>query len=166
MYRTIQDFVKSWTEESASTLKLFKNLKDDSLNHLAYEGGRTIGDIAWHIVVTAGEMPKSAGLEAVTPTEHEDTPVQVQTYLDTYLKASKNVIDEVGTKWNDAMLDEEIELYGEKWKRGYLLDALIKHQAHHRGQLMILMRQANLNVIGVYGPSKEEWASYGMPAQK
>ena len=41
---------------------------------------------------------------------------------------------------------------------------LIQHQAHHRGQLTVLMRQADLKVPGVYGPSKEEWEV--MNAQK
>ena len=31
--------------------------------------------------------------------------------------------------------------------------------------LYVLMRQAGLAVPGVYGPSKEEWGAYGMPAQ-
>jgi hypothetical protein len=29
-----------------------------------------------------------------------------------------------------------------------------------------LMRQAGLKVPGVYGPSREEWSQFGMPAQE
>jgi hypothetical protein len=29
----------------------------------------------------------------------------------------------------------------------------------------VLMRQAGLNVPGVYGPSREEWTAYNMPTQ-
>jgi len=36
------------------------------------------------------------------------------------------------------------------------------HQAHHRGQMTVLMRQAGMKVPGVYGPSKEEWSAFGM----
>jgi uncharacterized damage-inducible protein DinB len=43
---------------------------------------------------------------------------------------------------------------------------LIQHQAHHRGQMTVLMRQAGLPVPGIYGPSKEEWANFGMEAPK
>jgi len=28
------------------------------------------------------------------------------------------------------------------------------------------MRQAGLKVPGIYGPSKEEWETYGMPVQE
>ena len=57
-------------------------------------------------------------------------------------------------------------MYGETWKRGRTLGALVNHQIHHRGQMTVLMRQAGLEVPGVYGPAKEEWGAYGMPAQE
>ena len=53
-------------------------------------------------------------------------------------------------------------MYGEKWPRGLSLQVLVVHQAHHRGQMTVLMRQAGLEVPGVYGPSREEWTAYGM----
>jgi len=46
-----------------------------------------------------------------------------------------------------------------------VLVSLITHQAHHRGQMTVLMRQAGLKVPGVYGPAREEWAAMGMPPQ-
>jgi uncharacterized damage-inducible protein DinB len=56
----------------------------------------------------------------------------------------------------------EDDMYGERWPRGFTLFALVAHQAHHRGQMTVLMRQAGLQVPGVYGPSLEEWTTYGM----
>ena len=64
--------------------------------------------------------------------------------------------------WSDATLEVEDEMYGQKWPRGSTLQALIVHQAHHRGQMTVLMRQAGLKVPGVYGPAREEWTAYGM----
>jgi len=57
-------------------------------------------------------------------------------------------------------------MYGEKWTRGQSLLALMAHEIHHRAQMTVLMRQAGLKVPGVYGPAREEWAAYGMPAQE
>jgi uncharacterized damage-inducible protein DinB len=39
------------------------------------------------------------------------------------------------------MLDESIPMYGEPWKRGFVLSALIGHQTHHRAQMTVLMRR-------------------------
>lgn len=32
--------------------------------------------------------------------------------------------------------------------------------------MTVLMRQAGLTVPGIYGPAKEEWATFGMEAPK
>jgi hypothetical protein len=48
--------------------------------------------------------------------------------------------------------------------RGQTLLYMIFHQAHHRGQITVLMRQAGLKVVGIYSPAQEEWAEQGMPA--
>ena len=56
-------------------------------------------------------------------------------------------------------------MYGMNWTRGYALLAMTKHRAHHRGQMTVLMRQAELPVVGIYGPAREEWAAKGLPPQ-
>jgi uncharacterized damage-inducible protein DinB len=57
-------------------------------------------------------------------------------------------------------------MYGEKWTRAATLASIIKHQIHHRAQMTVLMRQAGLNVPGIYGPSREEWSQFGMQPQE
>ena len=46
--------------------------------------------------------------------------------------------------------------------KGKLLQIIMHHQIHHRAQLGVLMRIAGLAVLGVYGPSKEDWTAMGM----
>jgi uncharacterized damage-inducible protein DinB len=58
--------------------------------------------------------------------------------------------------------EELIDFIGQKKPNGTLLMFLLQHQNHHRGQMTVLMRQAGLTVPGIYGPSKEEWANFGM----
>jgi uncharacterized damage-inducible protein DinB len=83
---------------------------------------------------------------------------------DAYNSAAQSIADQVKERWNDAALTEEVEMFGEKWKRGFALASLLRHQTHHRGQMTVLMRQAGLRVPGVCGPAREEWARLGMPA--
>ena len=68
----------------------------------------------------------------------------------------------VKEQWTDETLLQEDNIYGETWKRGFTLLALNDHETHHFGQLTVLMRNAGLPVHGRFGPSKEEWAVYGM----
>ena len=83
----------------------------------------------------------------------------------TYERSARSLGEAVGNQWTDEMLADKIPMFGEEWTRAQTLMALIAHQTHHRGQMTVLMRQAGLAVPGVYGPSREEWAAYGMPAQ-
>ena len=61
--RTIQDFLTDWTQENDSTLKVYKNLTDASLKQKVTAEGRSLGHLAWHIVLTLGEMGAKAGLQ-------------------------------------------------------------------------------------------------------
>jgi uncharacterized damage-inducible protein DinB len=53
-------------------------------------------------------------------------------------------------------------MYGEDWLNGLTLQILISHEIHHRGQMTVLMRQAELRVPEVYGPTREDWLERGM----
>jgi uncharacterized damage-inducible protein DinB len=166
MYKTITDFTNDWKNESESTLKILKALTDISLPKQVTAEGRSLGFLAWHLVLTLGEMGSKTGLTVEAPAENTPEPVSASAIAAAYEKAAKTISDEVKKKWNDAMLQDEIEMYGEKWTRSNTLAGLVKHEIHHRAQMTILMRQAGLKVPGVYGPSKEEWAQYGMQAMK
>lgn len=166
MFHSLEIFKNGWERESQGTMSLLNNLTDESLNQKVYDGGRSLKDIAWHIVTTMNEMLGHTGLTIKGPAHDSEAPATAKEIADAYNATSKYVQEEVMSKWNDKMLFDEVEMYGEKWTYGVVLHALIGHQTHHRGQMTVLMRQAGLKVPGVYGPSKEEWEKYGMPPQK
>lgn len=162
MYTSVSQFLKDWKYESDSMLKVIDNLSDEKLDQKVTPDGRSLGFLAWHLSQTIPEMLGKTGLKIEGPGEKDAVPSTVKEIRDGYEKAAKSLEEQVGKNWKDDMLGEEDEMYGEKWKKGMTLNFLNLHQAHHRGQMTVLMRQAGLKVPGVYGPSKEEWASYGM----
>jgi uncharacterized damage-inducible protein DinB len=166
MYRTIEDFITDWGYESESTLKLFKNISNDALNKKDNENVRSIAVLSWHITITLNEMLTKAGLNVTGPDEHCKAPATIKEIISEYERSAISVTEQVQKEWKDSSLPEETNMYGQNWKKGVTLSILIKHQAHHRGQLTVLMRHAGLKVPGVYGPSKEEWAEYNMPTME
>lgn len=164
MFRTVSDFMSAWAYESGATLKLFRNLTDASLAQAVVPGGRTLGRLAWHITGSLAEMGAHAGLSVGGPTDADPQP-GVAEMVRHYETGSKKLADAVSQSWTDAMLLETIPMYGQQWTRGATLAALVGHQAHHRAQMTVLMRQAGLPVPGIYGPAREEWAAMNMPAQ-
>jgi uncharacterized damage-inducible protein DinB len=166
MFRTIADFTRAWQGESANTHKMMSALTDASLAQKVSPEGRSLGRLAWHIVQTLGEMGGQTGLTIDAANEKTPQPATSAAIADAYKVGAAAVEKAVSSTWTDGDLPGEINMYGEKWTRGQSLLALMAHEIHHRAQMTVLMRQAGLKVPGVYGPSREEWAAYNMPAQE
>ncbi len=164
MFRKIEDFQKAWAYETEMTGKALLNLTDESLSQKVTEDGRTLGFLGWHLTVTLGEMLGLVGLSIDAPAVDSECPSSASEIAAVYDRGGKSVSDEIGKNWTDETLLKEDEMYGETWSRGLTLLYLIAHQAHHRGQMTVLMRQAAITVPGIYGPAKEEWAAFGAPA--
>ena len=163
MFRRTSDFLATWEEERAATLRLFRVLDDRSLAQLVSRDQRTLGRLAWHVTTTIAEMMERTGLVIGAPAHDAPVPGTAAAIVAAYEAASQRLAEQLAG-WSDAALETEDEMYGERWARGRTLLALVAHQAHHRGQMTVLMRQAGLAVPGVYGPAREEWATWGMPA--
>ena len=161
MFTTIADFEQNWAHEMASTQKQMDQLTDASLSQSVAADHRTLGRVAWHIATTIPEMMSQTGLKLSAVDHKAPVPKTADEIKKAYAVASKELLDQIKANWDDATLQVEDEMYGEKWKRGTTLLILIKHEVHHRGQMTVLMRQAGLKVPGFYGPAKEEWANYG-----
>lgn len=164
MFRKIKDFQRAWEYEIEMTGKVLERLTDDSLGHKVTDDGRTLGFLAWHVTQTLNEMLGHVGLKIDGPGPEDNQAKTAGEIATGFEKAARSVSDEVSKNWTDETLLEKDEMYGEIWARGVTLFYLIAHQAHHRGQMTVLMRQAGLTVPGVYGPAKEEWAAMGAPA--
>jgi uncharacterized damage-inducible protein DinB len=164
MYRKVDDFLTHWKEHTEDTRKLLDALTDASLSQEIEDGHRTLGRIAWHIVLTVPEMLGGVGLHVDAPGPHAPVPATAKEIATTYGQVTLKAAELIRKDWTDATLLQEDEMYGERWTRGVTLRAVVNHEVHHRGQMTVLMRQAGLKVPGIYGPALEEWPAYGMEA--
>jgi uncharacterized damage-inducible protein DinB len=166
MFRSVEDFKKEWQLEAKATADLIRELTPESLlRTVDPNGGRTLGRIAWHITSTINEMLNRTGLNVDGPADSDPTPSDPGVIADQYAKTAQSLLDEITAKWNDDVLMSQDDMYGQQWYKGETLLNLITHQAHHRGEMIVLARQAGLKPqLGVYGPTREAWASMGMAA--
>jgi uncharacterized damage-inducible protein DinB len=162
MFVKLKHFERAWQHESESTLRVLRALTDASLAQPVAPQERTLGRIAWHVTTTLPEMMGRTGLKLAGPDEHAPMPQTAAAIAAGYQAASASLVDAIAAAWTDETLQQTDDMYGQTWKRGVTLSALITHQAHHRGQMTVLMRQAGLKVPGVYGPAREDWAGMGM----
>lgn len=166
MFRKIEDFKKAWDYEAEMTGKLLLEVTDGAIGQKVNDEGRTLGFLAWHLTMTLHEMLGLVGLTIDAPQPDSECPPSAAEIARIYGIGGKSVGDQVTKNWTDETLLIEDEMYGETWSRGMTLFYLIAHQAHHRGQITVLMRQAGLRLPGIYGPAKEEWAAFGAPAMR
>jgi uncharacterized damage-inducible protein DinB len=165
VYASVESFLEDWKGESATTLRVLKLLTDASLAQKVSPEGRTLGFIAWHVVLTIVEMGSKAGLAIAGPAEDSPPPAEAARIAVAYQEASGSLAAQLRARWTDRMLSEELPLYGSKWRRVSILSSIVRHQIHHRGQMTVLLRQAGLPVPGIYGPAREEWQQMGMKPQ-
>jgi uncharacterized damage-inducible protein DinB len=166
MFRTISDFEYYWSQELEATQKILKHLNDKSLTRSVVPGGRTLGRLGWHLTLSIPEMMSRTGLIVSGAKEDDPIPISAKEIFKAYNEAAISLLDAIKANWTDETLEEKDDMYGQKWKRGKTLTALIFHQIHHRAQMTMLMRQAGLDVPGIYGPARQEWAQFGMPEPK
>lgn len=166
MYRTINDFLEDWKYESEATLKVFKNLTQESLDQKVSPEGRSLRRLAWHIALGNADVLTHAGFKVENFNKFEAAPDKLEDIIKVYEKYSQLVKETIAKNWVDESLTEDLNVFGETWKKGKMLSILQVHQIHHRAQMTVLMRQAGLKVPGVYGPAREEWSAMGMPAQE
>lgn len=162
MYRKLDDFFAHFDELTEGTRKTFALLEADNLNQAVTSGHRTLGEIAWHIVVTIPEMMSRTGLGLGSRDPHSSPPASATAIVEGYEAVTSELRGAIKSNWTDQALTETDDMYGETWPRGKTLAALIHHEIHHRGQMTTLLRQAGQKVPGLFGPSKEEWKQYGM----
>ena len=145
-----------WKRESAQTARVLAGLTDGSLDRRGTKNQRTLGELAWHIVVSQQEILEKTGLMFDAPGKAVERPSRATEILAAYRGAADALAGAAERSWTDASLAVEDEIYGMRWTRGYTLSVVLLHEVHHRGQLTALMRQAGLKVPGVYGPSGDE----------
>jgi len=166
MYRKMEGFFVDWKAEEEFTINIFSKNRDEFLSTKVAENIRSLGRLAWHITQTLTEMPFRAGIIKKDYLENEPIPKSFNDIINAYKKHSEQLVELLKSNWADSDLIEIIEVYGQKWEKRKILSVLINHQIHHRAQMTILMRLQNIEVPGIYGPSKEEWAKYGMSPQE
>ncbi|WP_421617264.1 DinB family protein [Brevibacillus sp. TJ4] len=149
MITSVEQFVTEWTQESEQTVRLLSSLTDESLLRRIAPGHWTLGEIAWHLV---GSLHYMTYLGLSFPAPRAEQPMTAAEILEAYRMISRDMLAAVQTQWGDDSLQEEREMAGERWKNGASLRFVLMHQAHHRGQMTVLMRQAGIaDIPRMYG---------------
>lgn len=166
MYRRLDDFRKHFQEEVTDTLKVIRAIPDSASSQSVSSAHRDLRRLASHLVESLVSLPGEIGVTVDGPAMDTSVERAMGKIADQYERAAASLLKELEA-WTDADLLKEDTMFGQLvWARGYTLLALAMHQAHHRGQMTVLMRQAGLRVPEFYGPVLESFAAMGAPTPK
>jgi uncharacterized damage-inducible protein DinB len=157
VFYSVQNFLDTWRLESATTARVLGSLTDASLEVRPTDAARSLGELAWHVVTAIREIGALAILPLSGPRQTKGVPGGAEEIRATYARCSRELVA-AAAALSDSVLLSEVDVYGEEWAVGRVLYVLLAHEIHHRGQIVLLMRVADLPVPSVYGPSSDEWA--------
>lgn len=148
-------------QEAEITRRLFAIIPEDKLSWRPHSKARSLGELALHIATVQGEVAELAepdSAEAPTPPENEATSrAQIAEAFEESLKKAKRIIG--STNDERAMADFAITINGEVVmqvpRMGFWRSILLNHYYHHRGQLSAYLRELDLELPSIYGPSAD-----------
>jgi uncharacterized damage-inducible protein DinB len=155
-------FLTTWDREAAHTLKLLKALPPTQYDFRPDAGGRSLGELAWHLAegdayMTIGIERGQFTMDAKPP--NIERPRTVEGLAPGFERVHGEAVARI-RKLTDADLNRTIQFFmGPMAIRDILWDAVIHHGIHHRGQLTLLCRLAGGQAPGIYGPNREESAA-------
>ena len=151
-----------WDMEAGLTTKLLAALPTDQYDFRPDAGGRSLGELAWHLAEGDGYM--SYGIERgqfnmMDRPPNLDRPKTVEALAAAFERVHQDAVARI-RKLTDADLDRVLPFFGMQLPiRAILWDMIILHGVHHRGQLALMCRLAGGEAPGLYGPNREETAA-------
>jgi uncharacterized damage-inducible protein DinB len=158
----LDTFLGVWDREAANTLKLLRALPPAQYDFRPDAGGRSLGELAWHLA--EGEAFMSHGLEVGRFTmdlrpPNAERPRTIDALAPGYERVHGEAVARI-RRFTPQDLDRSLQFFsGPMAIRDILWGMIIFHTIHHRGQLSLMCRLAGGQAPGMYGPNREEMAA-------
>lgn len=161
---TIADsIVMEMDQEAETTRRLFNVIPDDKLSWRPHPKARTLGELAMHVAMISGSVAELAELDSKEAGTFPADPVatsrtQILDVFEDSLKKGKEVV--AATDDARAMAEWKLTKDGATLlampRAGFWRYILLNHNYHHRGQLSAYLRELDVRLPSIYGPSADE----------
>jgi uncharacterized damage-inducible protein DinB len=159
----IDGMLQELEQESQTTRRVLERVPDNQLGWRPHAKSRTLGELALHIATVPG---------AVAELVASPSPVQAPQFVDPSPKSAAELVPALDQSiakakkvlggMNDAALmatwrlmagDRELMAVP---RVAMLRSVMLNHWYHHRGQLTVYLRELNVSIPSIYGPSADE----------
>jgi uncharacterized damage-inducible protein DinB len=150
-------------QEARTTRRVLERVPDDQLGWKPHAKARTLGELAMHVAVIPGALaqlissPSPAQIGNFTDPVPKDTSELISA-LDESIAKAKQVLagmddDAVLSTWR--LMRGERELLAVP-RIAMLRSVMLNHWYHHRGQLTVYLKELDVPIPSIYGPSADE----------
>lgn len=156
----LQQFSNVWEEETNGTLDLLRALPPDRYDLRPDRGGRSVGELAWHLAevdayVSLGIARRDFTFDGKPP--HLDRPRRIEDLPPAYRIVHDDAVERLAGLDDDDLGRKIRYADGRLWTIRHLLwHHLLLHHIHHRGQLTVMCRLAGGVPPPLFGRRREE----------
>jgi uncharacterized damage-inducible protein DinB len=159
----LQRFLDAWERETTGTIALMRALPADRYDFRPDAGGRSIGELAWHLaeVDAYGSLGiKQGQFKFDVKPPHIERPRTIEALAPAFRIVHDEAVERIAALRPSDMDCEITYADGTNWTiRDLLWRKLLMHAVHHRGQLAVLCRLAGGVTPGLFGDNREETAA-------
>ena len=159
----IDGMLQELDQEARTTRRVLERVPENQLAWRPHQKARTLGELAMHVAMVPG---------AVAELISSPSPAQVPTFVDPSLNSASELIpaldqsigkarralsgmDDAALMSTWRLMQGERELFAVP-RVALLRSIMLNHWYHHRGQLSVYLRELDVPIPSIYGPSADE----------
>ena len=160
---TTDELLQELDQEAETTRRVLERVPNEKLTWRPHHKARTLGELAMHVAVVPGAVAELFGgpSPAQVP-QFQDPPLNnvsdLLPALEESLAKAKKVlsgIDEAALNEIWRMMHGDRELFALP-RAALFRSIMLNHWYHHRGQLSVYLKQLDVPIPSIYGPSADE----------
>jgi uncharacterized damage-inducible protein DinB len=159
----IDGMLQELEQEAQTTRRVLERVPDNQLAWRPHEKARTLGELALHVATVPGGVAELVASQspAQAPNFTDPSPQSASELipaLDQSIAKAKELLGgmddaELMSTWR--LMKGERELFAVP-RIALLRSIMLNHWYHHRGQLTVYLRELDVPIPSIYGPSADE----------
>ena len=158
----IDGMLQELEQEAQTTRRVLARVPDNQLTWRPHKKARTLGELALHVAIVPGAVATMAAQPQMQAPQFIDPSPNSASELIPALDESIEKAKSVLTGMDDATLNATFRMMqGEREVFAIprvlmLRSIMLNHWYHHRGQLSVYLRELDVPIPSIYGPSADE----------
>ena len=159
----IDGMLQELDQEAQTTRRVLERIPDNQLTWRPHEKARTLGELALHVAIVPGAVAELVATQSTVQAPQFTDPspksaAELIPALDQSIAQAKKLLggmDDAALMATWRMMQGERELLAVP-RMAILRSIMLNHWYHHRGQLTMYLRQLDVPIPSIYGPSADE----------